>query len=212
MKDYALKMIFNFINTSSYSGKKSKNFLIFQVIFLLFFSLSFITACQSNGIQASPSEKIEISCKKEYGCNVDVIFETKKINIFKNYPFEPSVKWFSEKVAEIELSCGDPCKNSIFVDFSQEKISDPYENVLSVQISKNVFVSAVKNKIFIRKIFNDSNKQIIIDRNFSPVASLPSAIEEIKFVNSTSLYMRYLKGNSFETVEEFIPFELDELE
>lgn len=185
-------------------------FVLITISIFIFLS---ITACKCNIAQANASERIEINHNKQCEYNINVIFKDKKVPVLNSYAFEPSVTWLSKQLAEIKLTCGDPCKNSIFVDFCQEEISAPYENVLLVEVPKKIVVSAGDNEIYISKIFNENTNKIIIRRNFSPVANLVSAIEEVRFIDaSKDLYIRYLTGDNFDTAEEIITLNLRELD
>lgn len=180
-----------------------------SILFVCVLILLSVSACFGKDGKIYKRNEIKIKCINGKNCNFDLELKNKTISILNNYPFEPTINKISDDIFQVVFSCGSPCSNSIFVDLKLCIVSNSFENVLHIYKPKFLVITADIDKLFVNKIFNSEIKSIEIKREFSPVANLTSAIEEVKFVTEKKIYIRYLKGINYQTVEETIDIPIE---
>ena len=157
----------------------------------------------------SPDKSVQIGweCKDSRSCSVFAKSRNGDIFwIWKEGMPEPSVKWLNKSLAEIRVSCGSPCYNSVFYSTTLG-LSDPYDFVLAVEPNNMLIAKAELEAISITKIYDKKHRTIkLIERNFSPAASIVQTVKEAKFLNANQLYLRYLVGKDYVSKEETIDF------
>jgi len=119
----------------------------------------------------------------------------KKSNIAEKVR-NPTVKWHSNSLAEIYVSCGSPCNYSWFYS-PVFGVSSPIQFVLAVAPTKNIVVSAGLDELEIIQIFGDIKKPLqTIKRDFHPTAALVLVLEDVKFIDEGHLQIRYMASGS----------------
>lgn len=129
--------------------------------------------------------------------------DTKDVLILKKTPF-PTIKVLDDNLIELFFSCGSPCNYTIFLNIKND-ISKPFNFVVAVDAKRQIVVAATRtNQLVIYNIFDKQQRPIFtIEKNWSPTATLFSAIIEAKFVNN-DLYIKYLNGVRFKEKMELI--------
>ncbi|WP_397601669.1 hypothetical protein [Silvanigrella sp.] len=107
-----------------------------------------------------------------------------------------NIIWLTKDLASLHLNCGSPCSNSTYIDFEENKISKNYPLVISTD-PKLKIVAYVndKNELEISKIFKGKTKIVKLD--FSPTASIFTAISEVEFINKNLVKINYISGESY---------------
>jgi hypothetical protein len=162
-------------------------------------------------ISPNGMNRLQWNCNKYNNCNIYAIDAYgRRVWVHKesNLP-EPYVEWFNDELAQIRISCGSPCFNTIFYDL-RNGVSKPFEFVIAANPRNKIVATANSSGIFLYHIFQPSHQPFMrIKRNFSETAALILDIEEARFTESGSLYLRYLSGKKRITKEETIPIKTD---
>lgn len=177
---------------------------IYRLAPILFVSIILSYACDARENKYQHENRVSWNCKNDSGCEIYAITkDNKKILILKDYPHEPKILWHGSNLAEIRLSCGSPCYNSIFFDLRTDQVSNPIEFVLATNVQRGIVARADSSDIKVVKIF-DTQKYLSIKKDFSPAAALVNVIEEAKFTPRGDLFLRYSSGKDYDTKEATI--------
>ena len=174
---------------------------IYRLAPILLVSIILSYACDARENKYQHENRVFWNCKNDSGCEIYAITkDKKKILILKDYPQEPKILWHGNRLAEIRLSCGSPCYNSIFFDLNTDQVSNPIEFVLATDAQRGLAAKADISDIKVMKIF-DTQKYLSIKKDFSPAAALVSVIEEARFTRKGDLFLRYSSGKDYDTKE-----------
>ncbi len=199
-------MILNSIGTSEklYSVKVEmvKKLIIITAMLL---TLSCIAVLPSKGSEPeSPLPVITWKCHEQHICDVFArTTEGKRITVFHGFVLSPGFRQYGTQLAEFNMSCGSPCNTSIFVDLTKGRVSSLYPNVVAVDARRHLVATATWPTVQVMRIF-DKHVSISINREFSPVAALVSAVESATFTATGELILKYLRGPRYESTEERI--------
>ena len=177
---------------------------IYRLVPILLVSVIVSCAWDAPENKYQHENRVSWKCKNDSGCEIYAITKDKiKIIILKDYPQEPKILWHGNRLAEIRLSCGSPCYNSIFFDLRTDQVSNPIEFVLATDMQRDIVAKADISEIKVMKIF-DTQKYLSIKEDFSPAAALVSVIEEARFTSKGDLFLRYSSGKDYDTKEATI--------
>jgi hypothetical protein len=174
-----------------------------KILYLLpFFTFFYVFTSKAATHFNSGDARFYIQCKKNV-CVSNALINGKKVEIFSSVPENSTISWHGKDIGELHMSCGSPCSSSIYVDFKNNKISHMFSMPIKVD-KKNKLILFVNddNKISVAEIFG--KKSILIEKNFSPTASLFTAISSAEFLPQKILKLEYLTGEEFKENVEFI--------
>ncbi|NLD35321.1 MAG: hypothetical protein GX654_00450 [Desulfatiglans sp.] len=167
-----------------------------KILFLLF-------ACIISGVYAEGDTKnIKITQQDEK--YIVAINDNEGKIIYKlEYNSTPILTYYNDVLTGITVSLGNPNSQTIFYDQIKKIVSTAFENVFAVEADKQLVVYCENNKIAVKNIFS-KEKPFFIIRDYSPTASIFSAINEIKFIQPDKLQMSYMVGPNYTDKEEII--------
>jgi len=152
-------------------------------------------------------------------CDIYVQTNTgKKVLIIKREAYNEvqekiGFQYYSKNLAAIVESCGSPCNYSTFVNLDTGSIAKiPFFLVMAVDAKHGLvaYPDDAKGEIIIANIY-DSNKNMIIKRSFSPVASLAISAN-VKFLRDrAAIELNYPEGKDYKDVTEVIPLDYKKL-
>lgn len=94
----------------------------------------------------------------------------------------------------------------MFINLYDLQVSDVYWGVLAVNQEKEYVVvpNEDSGSIEIYKIFDSKSPLLEIKRDFSPTATIITAVDKVTFTNESTIYISYLKGQDFAETEEIL--------
>jgi hypothetical protein len=167
-----------------------------KILFLLF-------ACLISGTSAKGDTKIIDIAQHDEKYIVTINDNEGKIIYKQEYDSSPILTYYNDELTGITVSLGNPNSLTIFHDQKKKIVSTAFENVFAVEADKQLIIYCENNKIAVKNIFS-IEKPFFIIRDYSPTASIFSAINEIKFIQPDKIKMSYMVGPNFTDKEEII--------
>lgn len=183
---------------------------IFGAIVILCYCLPVLggarTSQEYQGASVSPDKKISIHwiCSSLDQCKVYATDGRRKYWITRVPLREPIVTWHSNDFSEIFFGCGTACGASFFFHNNVEVVG-PFPLVAAVNTEEHLIASIAGQKIIIYKLF--PKKKIIkeiVKPEFLLTSDISFLIHDIRFINSSEIFLSYKKNATEEIAKEII--------
>jgi len=133
----------------------------------------------------------------------------------KEYEFgmEPSINIISENPLIYEFHGGIGAYWSFYYDYSDEKVSQDYKNIVSMHDLKIAYMTYKEGTdqavLVVGNIFDTKNNQREYIRDFSKIANPTYLITDFKWINDTEIEVTYLVGDDYRSITEKIDLTKD---
>ena len=161
------------------------------------------------GRSAAPQPKLELKCGAQDNCAAYATTRAGvRVKAYQGYARAAGWRRHGGNLAELRWSCGSPCSISLFVDLDKGRVSEQMQDVLAVDAARALAAVGARRAIEVRRIFDGPKPLAKVERDFSPVAAMPSAIESAQFNAAGDLVLNYLKGAAFTPTRDVVHLDL----